>query len=585
MNSNIRNQVNLQGQLIMMGAKGDSAYEIAVQEGFEGTVDEWLLSLTGPTGPTGPIGPIGPTGATGPTGSTGDAATIQVGTVTTLDSDEDATVTNVGTDTNAVFNFGIPKGKQPDIYFNTVSDMKQSNLKVGMTVRTLGYYAINDGGSGEYYIRAKETDDTDDGGSIHVINNTLVAELIVGNSINVKQFGAKCDGINDDTTIIQRVINFAEDDIIIVLTNTCKITQSLNINGNQKFIFDKINVENTDFAISIKGGSWGVIKGNEIISTTTSGGIAFKNINIVQGLTININHMDVKSCACVFLGSAGVLDISIYGEVWGNNSVLIRENNSYLNNCFDVSQMTEYVGNIDILVKRFVATKGYAINIDSTNTNLTGFNFPYCSLEGSLNGININIDETQESIRGTFRIIEMRQGEHIMLKISGKQENINGEFRLNMDYAQIEKIDISELTCSNWNVMDRHIIIDCKINNSSGQGMTKRMYPVGSRMLMEHGYKGYSNNTGTEEGAINANKNQGVPQWLYTNNSNIYLPEGWDGNILVLVVQGDSGTTIHFKQFNNVYITKKVNSPGTYLLMYALNNDGTVGLNIISSNQ
>lgn len=40
----------------------------------------------------------------------GEAATVEVGTVTTLDAGEDATVENVGSETNAVFNFGIPKG-------------------------------------------------------------------------------------------------------------------------------------------------------------------------------------------------------------------------------------------------------------------------------------------------------------------------------------------------------------------------------------------------------------------------------------------------------------------------------------------
>ncbi|HEY9817645.1 MAG TPA: hypothetical protein V6D20_17840 [Candidatus Obscuribacterales bacterium] len=38
------------------GADGASAYEIAVAEGFEGTEEAWLISLTGPTGPPGSPG-------------------------------------------------------------------------------------------------------------------------------------------------------------------------------------------------------------------------------------------------------------------------------------------------------------------------------------------------------------------------------------------------------------------------------------------------------------------------------------------------------------------------------------------------
>ena len=46
------------------GAAGLSAYEIAVEQGFVGTEEEWLASLVGPAGPTGPTGPQGVTNIT-----------------------------------------------------------------------------------------------------------------------------------------------------------------------------------------------------------------------------------------------------------------------------------------------------------------------------------------------------------------------------------------------------------------------------------------------------------------------------------------------------------------------------------------
>ena len=65
---------------------------------------------TGSQGPEGPQGPQGPTGPTGATGAGGEAATVEVGTVTTLPAGSSATVTNAGDETAAVFNFGIPRG-------------------------------------------------------------------------------------------------------------------------------------------------------------------------------------------------------------------------------------------------------------------------------------------------------------------------------------------------------------------------------------------------------------------------------------------------------------------------------------------
>lgn len=50
------NNENAQGQLYIVGTRGYSAYEVAVQEGFEGTEEEWLASLVGPIGPKGPEG-------------------------------------------------------------------------------------------------------------------------------------------------------------------------------------------------------------------------------------------------------------------------------------------------------------------------------------------------------------------------------------------------------------------------------------------------------------------------------------------------------------------------------------------------
>lgn len=40
----------------LKGDEGDSAYEVAVEDGFEGTPGEWLESLRGPEGPEGPMG-------------------------------------------------------------------------------------------------------------------------------------------------------------------------------------------------------------------------------------------------------------------------------------------------------------------------------------------------------------------------------------------------------------------------------------------------------------------------------------------------------------------------------------------------
>ncbi len=53
------------------GADGDSAYEVAVAQGFVGTEAQWLASLVGPQGPAGAQGPQGLPGADGADGAVG----------------------------------------------------------------------------------------------------------------------------------------------------------------------------------------------------------------------------------------------------------------------------------------------------------------------------------------------------------------------------------------------------------------------------------------------------------------------------------------------------------------------------------
>lgn len=143
------------------GADGNVVLDFVVPRGEVGPRGATgPVGPAGPTGPEGPIGPVGPEGPQGPIGATGPegpkgdtaltlsigsvtegdtpsvtnsgtdtdiildfvlprgvagdagaAATVSVGTVTTLEPGQPATVTNSGTENAAIFNFGIPRGE------------------------------------------------------------------------------------------------------------------------------------------------------------------------------------------------------------------------------------------------------------------------------------------------------------------------------------------------------------------------------------------------------------------------------------------------------------------------------------------
>lgn len=118
---------------------GKSAYQIAVEYGFDGTIEEWLESLHGEDGEDGTPGADGfsPTiiensenndtvyklditskdntfttpNLMGPDGEDGVTPKLTIGDVTTLNEGEEATASITGTSENPILNLGIPKGQ------------------------------------------------------------------------------------------------------------------------------------------------------------------------------------------------------------------------------------------------------------------------------------------------------------------------------------------------------------------------------------------------------------------------------------------------------------------------------------------
>ena len=117
-------------------------------------------------------------------------------------------------------------------YYDTVADMKaDTKLKAEDMAVTLGYYSIDDGGAGEYQIIEDSGYDEADNGSLHELNNGLLAKLIVKNGeVNIKQFGAYGDGVHNDTLAIQTAID--KNKVIFINEGTYIINNTLTIDSS-----------------------------------------------------------------------------------------------------------------------------------------------------------------------------------------------------------------------------------------------------------------------------------------------------------------------------------------------------------------
>lgn len=97
------------------GSDGKSAYQIALDNGFEGTETEWLESLKGvqgDKGDTGPTGPAGPQGEKGDTGTAGkDGTSVTITNVTQSIEDGGSNIVTFSDGTNVTIKNGS-KGSQ-----------------------------------------------------------------------------------------------------------------------------------------------------------------------------------------------------------------------------------------------------------------------------------------------------------------------------------------------------------------------------------------------------------------------------------------------------------------------------------------
>ena len=219
-------------------------------------------------------------------------------------------------------------------WVDSVGDLRTADAGVGTVYATKGYYTPNDGGNGFYIIRA-DAGDTDDGGSIIILDNGNAAELITDGTVNVKQFGAKGDGVTDDTTAIQTCLTnaYAKKNNVFIPVGTYNHTGLIIpcaalVDGNDGFVMtvtgaDRkktiLNHVGSGVAIELKcvDEDGTVITLNPSIRGTNIGNFAIKgNNNTTVGLGLNTGtSINVKRLYIASMSNAVGIQV-LTNEIW-----------------------------------------------------------------------------------------------------------------------------------------------------------------------------------------------------------------------------------------------------------------------------
>ena len=287
--------------------------------------------------------------------------------------------------------------------FDTVADMKTAtNFVSGSYARTLGFHTLNDGGGALYKVRTVTNDDVvDEARIIALDDDTLIAELIPMQPLNVKQMGVVGDGTTDYTSAIQHVIDTSPRSTIYFPVGTYLVSAPITTPATDNLkVFLELDANaiikadddfSGDFLIIVGGTGTADAYGNTKYQTGISGGILDCNgqtsgIKSINTHVARLSKLEIINCLTIGIqidksnndsSDAFISDVNIKG-IDGNVTSTIGVNlNGYDNNIemvrttgfhtgFNISGGGNFLYNCHPL---------YSVRVEDTNYNTSvGFN-------------------------------------------------------------------------------------------------------------------------------------------------------------------------------------------------------------------
>lgn len=269
---------------------------------------------------------------------------------------------------------GLSKFKLPIGYYTSVAEMKASDTAiVNRPCVTLGYYAANDGGGAVYIVRSKMDADTDNGGTIIVLDNGNVAELITPEIICAEIFGAHGDGVSDDSDALQKMLDYGGNIVLnknkkYVFSTTLKISKFSNID----FSLAEMTYTGDDIGIIITGEGYASHKGDigNITNIYLHAPNASKAISLRKCIKTRITNVRIYD----FGTTAVSIDVASY-EAYLDDIHLVAKVKSGTIGFSGIASDMNFGSLYGLNVETFWACKGGGYNVDFIHAWCANLNY------------------------------------------------------------------------------------------------------------------------------------------------------------------------------------------------------------------
>lgn len=477
--------------------------------------------------------------------------------------------------------------KQKVFHFENVEAMKNClTLIPGDVVQTLGYYEKNDGGEGLYEI-VNDSSLEDDGGSVHELDNGLKAKLIIEkDTINVKQFGAKGDGITDDTGSIQSFFNFKSsryniiDGEYLVSEDISVINNNIHIFFENASIVRKPNDLTLYYILNIYNVHDVVIENAHIIGDkelhTGTEGECGHCLNITDSYNIEVKNSILENAwgDGIYIGLEYYkTPLNVVKNINISNCKILNCSRNGISVCSgkDIVIDSCFISNVQrVYPKSGIDIEAEHENINNTyikNLRINNIITNLCD-SGIVFNSNIGIDckiSNCKSIEDTYGMVFYRLLQNSYVDIINnyiKNVVFNGVQIKDIDntsHLNIDKLDIIDCSGSNHDIYTNSAIL---LDNTAKDINNININNVNIQSISNFGSSFYINNVDGYK-VYNLNINNLISPFpvilkgIDTNTCNINIEKKSISNYY-------QETTGHNNQFINRYITTKCASFETY---------------------